>query len=586
MRGKRVQGLIRYLFGPEEHGRHDNPHIVAGFRSAKDLEPPKRADGRPDFRRLDELMTQPLALLREYGPRRPVWHYPIRAHPDDPVLADEQWAEIAREVMHATGLARRTDGGGCRWFAVRHADDHIHLVATLVRQDGRRPDLHNDAIKARAALRRIEQKNGFVRTAPADRTAARRPSRGELEKARRHRRLEPPRVSLRRHVITCAAGARNEHEFFSRLRAEGVLIKFRTSSQDPDQVSGYAVALSDNVNGDGRPIYFGGGRLAPDLTLPKLRARWPSASSGEDPNRPDEHPVSGSHLSVRTAKAVLRQTAHTCAAEASGVTDFFDRLERAGLLLRIHRSEPDSGRISGYAVTLPGHRDGGGRLRWYSGGQLSEELTLQKITRSFGRMRSEPGLTHEELQAIYDDAARAADHASAQIRRCLVLNPQAARDAAWAVSDVLHVAARTTGNPHLRRAARDYDRAARAPDGRIPKRTRAGSGLRTVARVMAMAGLLEDRTTVDLLILVASLVALVDTVSQLRAAEGRRAQAEAAVRSVGHLRRTDARVSTCTDAADPAGASFAASTRPPQVVQPGRAPVMPQHAGRRPLRRG
>ncbi|WP_106398947.1 relaxase/mobilization nuclease domain-containing protein [Actinocorallia populi] len=575
IRGKRVQGLIRYVFGPDNHGKHHVPHVIAGFRPVEDLEPSHRADGSLDFQVLDELMTQPLALLGELGLSRPVWHYPIRAHPDDPILTDGQWAEIAREIMHATGLARRGDDDGCRWFAVRHADDHIHLVATLARQDGRRPDIRNDAIKGRAALRRIEWKNGFVRTASADKTAAKRPTRGETEKASRHHRPEAPRTSLRQHVITCAAGARNEKEFFSRLHNEGILVKFRYSRQNPEQITGYAVALPGDTSCDGRPIYFSGGRLAPDLTLPKLRSRWSSAPSGHDPNGPARYPLSGAQLSVGSAKAILRRTVRTCAAEATGTTDFLYRLDQAGLLLRVRHSERNPGQITGYAVTLPGHHDRDGQPRWYSGGQLADDLTLPKLTRLFGQAEQEPDFTHEELQAIYNDAARAADHASDQIRRCITLNPQAARDAAWAASDVLHVAARTTGNPHLHRAARAYDRAARAPDSRTPKPTRAGEGLRTAARVLAMAGLIQDRTTVDLLVLVASLTALTGTVAQLRAAEGRRAQAEAAARSADHLRYPDGTGPTRTSA----------TYVPPSVPEP-RAKVSPQPAGRRQPRRG
>ena len=569
MRGRRVQGLIRYLFGPGNRGEHHDPHMVAGFRPTGDLEPPRMPDGRLDFRALDELMVQPLAILGERGLNKPIWHYPIRAHPDDPILSDEQWAQIAQEVMHATGLAGKGDDGGCRWFAVRHAADHIHLVATLARQDGAYPHVRNDAFRAREALRRIERKYGLVRTAPADRTAARRPSRGEQEKAARHRRPDTPRASLRRHVLTCAAGARSEEEFFSRLRDEGVLVKLRHSHRAPEQITGYAVALPDDTNSAGQPIYFSGGRLAPDLTLPKLRSRWPSTSSGADPDGPQRHPLSGAHLSAATAKAVLRQTVQTCAAQATGIEDFFHRLDQSGLLLRIRHSERNPGQVTGYAVTLPDHP------RWYSGGQLADGLTLPKLARSFGRPDPEPSFTHEELQAIYDDAARAADHAGEQIRRCLVLNPQAARDAAWAASDVLHVAARTTGNPHLHRAARVYDRAARAPDGRIPKPTRAGNGLRTAARIMAMAGLINDKTTVDLLVLIASLGALADTVARLRAGEGRHAQAEAAARSAAHLRHPGK--------ANP----VVLPGRQASVAQTSRISVMPHHAaGRRPPRRG
>jgi hypothetical protein len=43
----------------------------------------------------------------------------------------------------------------------------------------------------------------------------------------------------------------------------------RMSERHPDQVTGYAVSLDGWANGAGEPVRFGGGKLAPDLTLPK-----------------------------------------------------------------------------------------------------------------------------------------------------------------------------------------------------------------------------------------------------------------------------------------------------------------------------
>ncbi|WP_345423499.1 hypothetical protein [Pseudonocardia xishanensis] len=57
----------------------------------------------------------------------------MRLSDADRVLPDEQWAEIARELLHDAGIAERDDPGGPRWVAVRHADDHIHIAAVLVR---------------------------------------------------------------------------------------------------------------------------------------------------------------------------------------------------------------------------------------------------------------------------------------------------------------------------------------------------------------------------------------------------------------------------------------------------------------------
>lgn len=47
-----------------------------------------------------------------------------------------------------------------RWVAVHHGDNHVHIVATLARQDGRRARLDNDFYRIGEALRDIEAEYG------------------------------------------------------------------------------------------------------------------------------------------------------------------------------------------------------------------------------------------------------------------------------------------------------------------------------------------------------------------------------------------------------------------------------------------
>ena len=135
-----------------------------------------------------------------------MWHCAVRAAPEDKTLSDAEWAQIAADVMHRTGLAPYgQDDEAVRWVAVRHGDDHIHIVAMLARQDGGRPRLSNERYRVREACRAAEERYGLRRTAPGDRTAARRPTRAENEKARRRGWRETPRVTLKRAVSTAAA---------------------------------------------------------------------------------------------------------------------------------------------------------------------------------------------------------------------------------------------------------------------------------------------------------------------------------------------------------------------------------------------
>ena len=215
-RGEHVGPLLYYLFGPGRHEEHTDPHIVAGWRHPAALEPPLRADGRRDFTKLTGLLLQPQAAMRGHGYARPVWHCAMRAAPEDRMLSDDEWAGIACEVMHRTGLSLYgQEDEAVRWIAVRHGDDHIHLVAMLAGQDGGKPSLSWERYKVRAACIAAEQRYGLRSTAPADRTAARRPTRAENEKAARRGLDEAPRITLRRQVTTAAASANGEQEFFT-----------------------------------------------------------------------------------------------------------------------------------------------------------------------------------------------------------------------------------------------------------------------------------------------------------------------------------------------------------------------------------
>ena len=218
------------------------------------------------------------------------------------MLSDAEWAGIARDVMHRTGLCPRGDeDDAVRWIAIRHGPDHIHLVAMLARQDRTRPRVWNERYRVRDACLAAEERYGLRSTAPADRTAARRPTRAETGKAERQHRDEPARLTLRRHVSTAAASAASNIEFFVKLDQAEVLVRKRYSTRNPGQVTGYAVALPGDTTKDGEPVWYGGGKLAADLSWPRLAQRWTR------PARPD------SPLNAAEADAMWEYAARTAA---------------------------------------------------------------------------------------------------------------------------------------------------------------------------------------------------------------------------------------------------------------------------------
>ena len=556
------------------------------------------------MRRLAGLLAQPLAALAGPGYAKPVWHCAVRAAPEDRLLSDAEWAQVAAGIMDRTGLASAGDDLGVRWVAVRHAADHIHLVATLARQDGTRPKIWNDFYRVREACQAAEARFGLRATAPADRTAARRPARAETEQAARRGWAEPPRVTLRREVSVAAAGARTEQEFFARLAAAGVAVRKRYSTTSPGEVTGYAVGLPRHTAKDGGIVWYGGGKLAADLTLPKLRRRW-TASGAEHGAFP------GRGLSAAAARAVLREHGQRGGGAGTDEAGFFARLREAGVLVRLRFSEINPGQVTGYSVALPGPDGSDGTPSWYGGGRLAAGLTLPRLRSRWDPSRSSRGGSGPERSgsliperdAIFEHAARQAAAAAEHIRRCARGDPAGAADAAWAAADTLHVAARALRNPELRRAADAYDRAARAQYGQIPRRSREGSQLRSAARLMALTGRITGDTTLVTVALIASLVALAIAVAELREAQQLAAQAAAARGAAAQLRAAYVqaraplphpgqakapRRGRPANAADLARTDVAMPWRPrrPQAAGPGRpgpgprrGPLPPRHAG-------
>ena len=453
-RGEDVAGLIYYLYGPGRREEHTDPHIVTGWRHPAELEPPLRPDGTRDFRKLTGLLKQPHAAMGKYGFRRPVWHLSMRAARRDKVLSDEEWAQIARDVMNRTGLC--PDGeedDAVRWIAVRHGDDHIHVVAMLARQDRRRVRLSYERRKVREACLAAEERYGLESTAPADRTAPRRPSRAEHEKAARRGLDEPPRVTLRRHVTTAAAGAGSEQEFFALLDRAGVLTRKRFSAKNPGQVTGYAVALPGDTANDGGPVWYGGGKLAPDLTWPKLRQRWaaPGAAPG-DPFTAAERNAIWEHAAraAEDAATYIRTLAGTdpaAAADAAWAASDTLHVAAAALGSRILRQAADAYDRAARApyARIPSPTPAGNQLR-----------RAARLIAAFAYLTKDPALTPIVLLARLAALAEAV----AGLRQAQQHAAQAA--GALHAARQLHAAAGTPADGTARQPARTHSPAALA----------------------------------------------------------------------------------------------------------------------------
>ncbi|MFE3788911.1 relaxase/mobilization nuclease domain-containing protein [Streptomyces goshikiensis] len=211
-----------------------------------------------------------------------VWHCPVRTAPEDRHLSDAEWADIAQRIVEAAGIAPAGDDLACRWIAVRHADDHIRILATTVREDGRRPKLHDSGIRVGDACRQIEKDYGLFQLKKGDRTAGRRPTQAEMHKAERLGWEQTSRAWLQDRIRAAIPHASSAEELLTYLQADGIAVKPRRGPSG--DLLGYAVGRPGDLNKDGEQIFHSGGKIAPDLTLPKLKARLETTA-------PEEHPT-------------------------------------------------------------------------------------------------------------------------------------------------------------------------------------------------------------------------------------------------------------------------------------------------------
>lgn len=289
--GKDTYGLLRYLFGPGKSNEHTNQHLVAAWD-------PDWLDGgvfaerqRGWLARLAREIDAPMTGHSVQLDGGHVYHLVLSIPRQDGNFGDAQWRELVEEAMGRMGFGPTEDGrGGCRWVAVHHGpskegNDHIHVAINLVRGDGTVADTYRDWPRWRLWCREVEQRLGLTPTSPANKTAAVRPTRAEVEKVAGGPLPEPSRILLRKAVRVAAAKASSAAEFIEVL-GQDLMVSVHARWDDEGRLTGYRVALFGDwstTSPDGR-VWFSGSSLAHDLSAPKLVNRWASIRLPADAN--------------------------------------------------------------------------------------------------------------------------------------------------------------------------------------------------------------------------------------------------------------------------------------------------------------
>ncbi|MFE2962000.1 relaxase/mobilization nuclease domain-containing protein [Nocardia tengchongensis] len=335
-RGKKLSGLVTYLLGPGEHNEHKDRHIIAGSPTvmremwlenfdgpgsdeaaretalavADEIEIPRRLYGTQvrmkakkalagvGGRELGMDVLEP-ARKGDAGEYKdaPVWHCVLALTPGE-VVSDDRWQEIADTFMERMGFTGTPDGkqAQARWVAVRHGlsgeagegQDHIHIAASLVREDGSKVSTFDygpgrakgDWKRADEICGELEHEFGLkVLASRKEGGGLSENSRAEIERAKRLGAPETERERLRRMVRAVATGAESEAEFVRGLRSAGIAITPRYKSGGTTDVSGYSVRL--RRSGAEVGPWVGGGKLAGDLSLTALREQqWDDSPEG------------------------------------------------------------------------------------------------------------------------------------------------------------------------------------------------------------------------------------------------------------------------------------------------------------------
>jgi hypothetical protein len=294
VRGDGMPDLISYLFGPGRHNEHVDQHLIAGYADAVFTAPDRLWKSEPGVQRQVQKEARDLGWQVEYPrsrwgtevPRGHVWHCSLAIKADEGKLTDTQWTEAAHAMIDALGFSGADGKAPCRWVAVRHGpsgegNDHIHIAVNLVREDGTKASTWNDYRKAGQVCTDLEERFGLQHV-PGRMTgrSVPEPTRADREISATCGEPEPLRTRLERKVRACAAAARSEAHFVALARANGLLSRPRYDTGDHTKVTGYAVAERDGRHayssrtGTRGPIWFGGGKLASDLALPRLRELW------------------------------------------------------------------------------------------------------------------------------------------------------------------------------------------------------------------------------------------------------------------------------------------------------------------------
>lgn len=257
-------GLIAYLGGPGTLDEHIDPHIVAAA-----VGPTGALDKGMQAQVSADLRTN----AQVWGVRsKHVWHGTLAVGKAEGSLGDQKWSDISHDYIKGMGF------NNCRWVAVNHGpsskgNDHVHVVASLVQDNGVTADTSYDKYRSRDLAIQLEDKHG-LQPLPGRRlgTGQRADSQKDLARARDQGLPESRRSQIERTVRASASVVSTVDEFQQILKANG--LDFHPYKTAAGEITGYSVSTPETTTKQGVTHRWAGGKLARDLSLPRLQETW------------------------------------------------------------------------------------------------------------------------------------------------------------------------------------------------------------------------------------------------------------------------------------------------------------------------
>jgi len=305
-RGGRMAGLMSYLVGPGRANEHENQRLIAGddrvmfayapgtglskydaFEIAELLDAPRKIHGtevtKPVYAKDEDTG---LFLTDEHGKKirvgskdAHVWHCSLAVESRYGFVPDEQWEKIAHSFVEKMGFVDPDGAESSRWAAVHHGaskngNDHIHLVVSLVREDGTKANTHNDFHRAQVACRELEVEYGLPRLESQEYghgLAGEKPA--ERARAERNNMAVSEKFELQRRLRAALASANSAEEYLRHAQDHGVHIAPSFHRGSNTEIRGYRVSMGHG-KADEKAVWYAPSKIDRTLGWPDINQRF------------------------------------------------------------------------------------------------------------------------------------------------------------------------------------------------------------------------------------------------------------------------------------------------------------------------